>query len=289
MIKKAIFPAAGLGTRFLPATKAQPKEMLPLVDKPIIQYGIEEVAQSGIKSVLIVTGRGKSAITNHFDSSYELESILKTRNKNLFLSKIKHISDLVNIYYIRQKTPKGVGDAILTGQDFIGDEPFAVIFSDDIIDSHIPASRQLIDAYIKYKSPIIAVTEVPMEETHRYGIIKGHKITESIYMVEDLVEKPEISTAPSNIAIIGRYILEPSIFPILKHTKASVGNEIQLTDALRILLDNGPIYALKFEGKRFDAGDKLGFLDATIHYALKNPEIGESFRELIKRYSEDVK
>ncbi len=288
MIRKAIFPAAGLGTRFLPATKAQPKEMLSLVDKPIIQYGIEEVAQSGIKSVLIVTGRGKSAITNHFDSSYELESILKNRNKNLYLSKIKHISDLVNIFYIRQKTPKGVGDAILTGQDFIGEEPFAVIFSDDIIDSQKPASKQLMEAYCRYKSPIIAVTEVPMDETDRYGIIKGKQITDNIYQVEDLVEKPAIGTAPSNIAIIGRYILEPSIFPVLKHTKASVGNEVQLTDALKIILSKGPIFALKFEGKRFDAGNKLGFLEATLHYALKNPEFGDGFRKLIKKYADSI-
>jgi UTP--glucose-1-phosphate uridylyltransferase len=285
-IRKAVFPAAGLGTRFLPATKAQPKEMLPLVDKPVIQYVIEEAMASGIESIIIVTGRGKNAIEDHFDVSYELEKILESRGKSALLEQVRSISKMVSLAYVRQKEALGLGHAILVAKDLIGNEPFAVLLGDDIIDSRIPCTRQMIEVFQNYQTTVLATQVVNGPEISQYGVIKGYPIDgdpgSKIYKVTDLVEKPPFQQAPSNLAIIGRYILTPEIFEALENTQPDKGGEIQLTNGLRRLLESQAIHACCFEGKRYDTGDKLGFLKATVEYALKRPDLGEAFRSYLR-------
>lgn len=277
-IKKAVIPAAGLGTRFLPATKAQPKEMLPIVDKPAIQYIVEEAVQSGIEDILIITGRNKRAIEDHFDRSVELELALEEKEDRELLNLVRNISDLANIHYIRQKEPKGLGHAIYCAKTFINNEPFAVLLGDDIVDSKTkPCLQQLIDVYIEYGSSIIGVQEVPKSDVSKYGIISGKMIDERLYKINDLVEKPNVEDSPSNIAILGRYIIEPEIFEILESTKPGAGGEIQLTDALKELSTKQEIYAYIFEGRRYDIGNKLGFLEATVEFALKREDLKDEF------------
>jgi UTP--glucose-1-phosphate uridylyltransferase len=286
-VRKAVFPAAGLGTRFLPATKAQPKEMLPIVDKPIIQYGVEEAIQSGIQNIIIVTGRGKTAIEDHFDVSFELEYLLESRGKREVLDIVRNISDMINVSYIRQKEALGLGHAVLRATELVGDEPFAVVLADDLIESETPCLRQLLDVYSYFGAPVLAVMEVPKEAISAYGCIdaevvshNGHK--DRVYRIRNLVEKPHPDKAPSNLAIIGRYVLTPEIFPAIQALDPGTGGELQLTDALRHLLDNRPIYALRFDGTRYDAGDKLGFLKATVEYALRRKDLGGPFREYLQ-------
>jgi len=284
-VRRAVFPAAGLGTRFLPATKAQPKEMLPLVDKPIIQYAVEEAVASGIDNLVIITGRGKNAIEDHFDISYELEKILEERNKPELLSCVRAVSEMVHLAYIRQKAALGLGHAISIARDLMNEEPFAVLLGDDVIVSEVPCVRQMMDVYDKYQTSVVALMEVSEEETSRYGIIKGLPMPGSggrLFEVQDMIEKPAQGKAPSNLAIIGRYILTPAIFKALEETEKGSGGEIQLTDGLRRLLAKEKILAYKFEGKRHDAGDKLGFLQATVEFALKNEELGPAFRSYLK-------
>ncbi|MBU5485716.1 UTP--glucose-1-phosphate uridylyltransferase GalU [Clostridium sp. MSJ-11] len=276
-VKKAVIPAAGLGTRFLPATKAQPKEMLPIVDKPTIQYIIEEAVASGIEEILIITGRNKRAIEDHFDKSVELEKELQDHNKEELLSMVKDISNMINIYYIRQKEPRGLGHAISCAKTFVGDEPFAVMLGDDIVDSTTPCLKQLIDCYDEYKTTILGVQEVPQEDVSKYGIVKGLHIEDRVHKVKDLVEKPSMEEAPSDIAILGRYIITPKIFNILENTKPGKNGEIQLTDALKTLIKDEAMYAYIFEGKRYDVGDKLGFLQATVEFALKREDLRDNF------------
>lgn len=281
-IKKAIIPAAGLGTRFLPATKSQPKEMLPIVDKPTLQYIIEEAIESGIEEILIITGRNKRSIEDHFDKSVELELELKRKDKLDLLEMVQDISNMVNIHYIRQKEPRGLGDAIYCARHFIGDEPFAILLGDDIVDSKVPCLKQLIDCYDEYKTSVIGVQEVEEEDVDKYGILKVKHIEDRVYKVKDMIEKPSIDMAPSNIAILGRYIITPSIFKILENQQTGIGGEIQLTDALRTLAQQEAIYAYDFEGKRYDVGDKLGFLQATIDFALKREELRVDLLRYIK-------
>lgn len=277
-IKKAVIPAAGLGTRFLPATKAQPKEMLPIVDKPAIQYIVEEAVQSGIEDILIITGRNKRAIEDHFDRSVELELALEEKKDRKLLNLVRNISGLANIHYIRQKEPKGLGHAIYCAKTFINNEPFAVLLGDDIVDSKTkPCLQQLIDIYNEYGTSIIGVQEVPKADVSKYGIVSGKMVDERLYKVNNLVEKPSIEDAPSNIAILGRYIIEPEIFEILEHTKPGAGGEIQLTDALKELSTKQDIYAYIFEGRRHDIGNKLGFLQATVEFALKREDLKDAF------------
>jgi UTP--glucose-1-phosphate uridylyltransferase len=282
-ITKAVFPAAGLGTRFLPATKASPKEMLPLVDKPLIQYVVEEAVSSGIEEVVLVTGRAKRAIEDHFDVAFELEEELKAKGKHKILSEVQRIADLVTFCYIRQKKALGLGHAVLTAKRVVGNEPFAVLLGDDIIDAKVPALRQMKDVYARYPATILAIQKVPRSQTQHYGIIDGKRIENGVYLVRDLVEKPAPSEAPSQLAIIGRYILAPEIFDALERTKPGKGGEIQLTDGLRLLMQKQPLYAYEFEGTRYDAGDKLGFLKATVEFGLKNPEFGGSFRDYLRK------
>jgi UTP--glucose-1-phosphate uridylyltransferase len=277
-VKKAVIPAAGLGTRFLPATKAQPKEMLPLVDKPAIQYVVEETVSSGIKTILIITGRGKRAIEDHFDYSPELEAYLEDHQR----AQIKKISDLAHIHYLRQKKPKGLGHAVLCAEDFVGDELFAVLLGDDIIENKPPCLEQMLNIHKGTGGSLIAIKKVEEAEVSRYGIIKGKRVGERLYKVEDLVEKPKAQEAPSRLAIIGRYILSPAIFKILRDTSPGVGGEIQLTDALRELCRIEPVYAYIFEGKRYDIGDKLGYLKATVEIALGHDDLKEEFRRYLK-------
>jgi len=281
-VTKAIFPAAGLGTRFLPATKASPKEMLPLVDKPLIQYVVEEAIASGIEQVIIITGRGKRAIEDHFDISYELEDILRHKRKYKLLAEVQKISNMMNVCYVRQKLPQGLGHAILCARTLVRNEPFAVLLGDDIIDSKVPALKQMIDIYMKYDAPIIAIQEVPWETVSSYGIIDAEEVEKGVFRIKGMVEKPKPSKAPSNLAVIGRYILTPEIMDILERTKPGHGKEIQLTDALQDLARLRPVYGYVFEGKRYDAGDKLGFLQATVEFALKNKQLGEKFRQYLK-------
>jgi UTP--glucose-1-phosphate uridylyltransferase len=284
-IRRALFPAAGLGTRFLPATKAQPKEMLPLVDKPIIQYAVEEAVASGLENLVIITGRGKNAIEDHFDISYELEKILAERGKSEMLSLVRAVSEMVHIAYVRQKEALGLGHAILVARDLMNEEPFAVLLGDDVIVSEVPCIRQMMDIYDRYQCSVVAIMEVPAEEAGRYGIIKAKPMPEEkgrLFEVVDMVEKPSREDAPSNLAIIGRYILTPDVFDVLKETGAGSGGEIQLTDGLRRLLGRQRILAYRFLGKRHDAGDKLGFLQATIEFALKNEDLGPAFRSYLK-------
>jgi len=281
-INKAVVPAAGFGTRFLPATKAIPKEMLPLVDKPLIQYVVEEARASGLKELIIVTGMGKTAIEDHFDTSFELEILLKERGKKEQLRMIEEISNLVHFAYTRQKKPLGLGHAIHITKNLINDEPFAVLLGDDIIDAKVPAMKQMTEVYRRYGSSVLAVQKVPKSQAHLYGVIKGRKVAPGVHRVLDLVEKPK-TEPPSNLAIIGRYILTPGIFKALDKTPPGKGGEIQLTDAIKILLETEEVYAYEFEGTRYDAGDKLGFLQATVSYALQRPDLKADFAKFLKK------
>lgn len=283
-VRKAVFPAAGLGTRFLPATKAMPKEMLPLVDKPLIQYGIEEAIDSGMHHIVIVTGRGKTAIEDHFDVSFELEHLLEQRKKTETLEAVRRISDMIDVAYVRQKEALGLGHAILRARDLVGPEPFAAVLSDDVIDSKVPCLRQLLDVYYEYGCPVVALMEVPREAISAYGVVAAEPVGGDgrVFRLRDLVEKPKAEDAPSNLAIIGRYILTPEVFEAIEATPPGRGGEIQLTDGLRYLLRSRPIYGVKFEGKRFDAGDKQGFLQATVEFALKRADLGGPFREYLR-------
>jgi UTP--glucose-1-phosphate uridylyltransferase len=282
-VRKAVFPAAGLGTRFLPATKAQPKEMLPLVDKPTIQYVVEEAVASGLSEIVIVTGRNKRAIEDHFDAAFELEYYLNDRGKIDELTQIKTISELASVCYVRQKEPLGLGHAILVARPLVGDEPFGVFLGDDIIGgTTVPCMRQLLDVFDKYGGPVIAVERVPRERIHQYGVIAGRNIDRNVWQIDDLVEKPRPAEAPSDLAIIGRYVLTPDLFDILAGTRADARGEIQLTDGLRTLRERRPMYAVEFEGKRYDTGDKLGFLKATVEFALARPDLADAFRAYLK-------
>lgn len=286
--RKAVFPAAGLGTRFLPATKAMPKEMLPLVDKPLIQYGVEEALHSGMSNIIIVTGRGKSAIEDHFDVSFELEHLLEARQKKDLLHQVRSISDMIDVSYVRQKEALGLGHAVLRAKELVGNEPFAVVLSDDIIDAEIPCLRQMSDIYEFYGASVVALMEVPPESISNYGVVDAEPIDHQgvggrLFRIRNMVEKPKREDAPSNLAIVGRYILTPEIFTSIESIEPGKGGEIQLTDALKHLLRSRPIYGFKFEGKRFDAGDKLGFLQATVELALKRYDLGADFREYLKK------
>jgi UTP--glucose-1-phosphate uridylyltransferase len=284
-IRKAVFPAAGLGTRFLPATKAQPKEMLPLVDKPTIQYGVEEASSSGVPNIVVVTGRGKNAIEDHFDVSKELEAFLESRGKKDLADEVRKISNLINVSYVRQGEPLGLGHAVLVTETIVGNEPFAVILADDVIDAEPPALQQMIDVFERADGPVLAVERVPMDQVSAYGVIAGEPapdLGKGVYRVKDLVEKPPRDEAPSDLAIIGRYILTPDIFPALQETAKDKSGEIQLTNGLRRLLKSRPIYALEINGVRHDTGNKLGFLKASVYFALKRPEIAGPFRDYLK-------
>lgn len=286
-VRKAVFPAAGLGTRFLPATKAQPKEMLPLVDKPLIQYGVEEVIHSGIQNIIIVTGRGKASIEDHFDVSFELEHLLETRGKKDLLAAIRSISDITDVCYVRQKEALGLGHAVLRAKELVGPEPFAVVLSDDVIDAEIPCMRQLLDVYEYFGASVVALMEVPKDAISAYGVVDAEPVAHNgtrdrLYRIRNMVEKPKPEDAPSNLAIIGRYVLTPEIFPSIEAVQPGSGGEIQLTDGLRHLLRNRPIYGYRFDGTRYDAGDKLGFLKATVEFALKRRDLGGDFREYLK-------
>ncbi len=283
-VRKAVFPVAGLGTRFLPATKAQPKEMLPLVDKPIIQYGVEEAVLAGISNIILVTGRGKNAIEDHFDVSVELETFLEARGKTALLHEIRKISNLINFAYVRQGEPLGLGHAVLVARELVGDEPFAVVLGDDVIDADPPALRQMIDVFDRVGGPVLAVERVPRSDISSYGVIaldRSQSLGPGIFRVADLVEKPAKSEAPSDLAIIGRYILTPDIFPALQATASDRTGEIQLTNGLRRLLKDRPIYAFEVKGVRHDTGNKLGFLKAVVYFALRRPDLAEPFREYL--------
>jgi UTP--glucose-1-phosphate uridylyltransferase len=284
-VRKAVFPAAGLGTRFLPATKAQPKEMLPLVDKPIIQYVIEEAVASGINSIIIVTGRGKNAIEDHFDVSYELERLLEERGQTKLLEQVRAISNMITVSYVRQGETLGLGHAVLMARDLVGNEPFAVMLGDDIIDSPVPCMRQMMDVFERHGAPVVAVQRVPLSEISSYGVIKGeplHEHGDRLHRVDDLVEKPTAEQAPSDLAIIGRYILTPDIFGVLELTPKDARGEVQLTNGLRRLRESRPIHGYRFDGVRHDAGNKLGFLKATVEFALQRPDLGAAFRDYLR-------
>jgi len=283
-VRKAVFPAAGLGTRFLPATKAQPKEMLPLIDKPIIQYGVEEALLSGCDQIIMVTGRGKSAIEDHFDTSYELEKMLEERGKTDLLKIVHQISDMIHIAYVRQKEALGLGHAVMMAAELIGDEPFAVILPDDVIDAPIPCLKQMIEIYKETGCSVLATQVVDGPAISAYGVLDAKPVAggDRLFEVRDLVEKPKFEDAPSNLAIIGRYILTPTIFEMLGSITPGSGGELQLTDGLRALLKKEKIYGFTFEGKRHDAGDKLGFLKATVEFALKRDDLGGDFRAYLK-------
>lgn len=287
-IRKAIIPAAGLGTRFLPATKAQPKEMLPIVDKPTIQYIVEEAVASGIEDIIIVTGRTKKSIEDHFDKSVELEMELEKHGKDDLLEIARSVSGIANIYYIRQKEPKGLGHAILTAKTFVGDEPFAVLLGDDVITAEKPCLRQMIDMYEKYQATILGVQTVDKSQVNKYGIIEGKQVEDRIYTVNDMVEKPKIEEAPSNVAVLGRYIITPGIFKYLEQQEIGAGGEIQLTDSLCKLAKEEEMYAYDFIGKRYDVGSKMGFLQATVEFALEREDLKEEFKkyllEIIKKF-----
>ncbi|MCE4971173.1 UTP--glucose-1-phosphate uridylyltransferase GalU [Staphylococcus chromogenes] len=281
-IKKAIIPAAGLGTRFLPATKAMPKEMLPILDTPTIQYIVEEAARAGIEDIIIVTGKHKRAIEDHFDNQKELESTLKDKGKLDLLEKVQHSTDLANIFYVRQKEQKGLGHAIWTARQFFGDEPFAVLLGDDIVQSETPAIQQLIEQYEVTQKSVIGVQEVPYEETHRYGIVEPKTKQGRRYEVSQFVEKPAPGTAPSNLAIMGRYVLTPEIFKYLNTQDVGAGGEIQLTDAIERLNQDDSVYAYEFDGTRYDVGEKIGFVKTTLHFALNDPSMKEEMTRYIK-------
>lgn len=288
-VRKAIIPAAGLGTRFLPATKAMPKEMLPIVDKPTIQYIVEEAVASGIEDIIIVTGKGKRAIEDHFDMAPELERNLAEKGKHELLEKVQHSSNLVNIHYIRQKEPKGLGHAVWCARNFIGDEPFAVLLGDDIVVSETPCVKQLINQYEETGSSVIGVQTVEHNQTNRYGIIDPATKEDRRYQVNNFVEKPELGTAPSNLAIMGRYLLTPEIFGLLENQETGAGGEIQLTDAIQNLNETQKVYAYDFEGKRYDVGEKLGFVKTTIDFALEHEEIRDSILEYMGSLLEENK
>jgi UTP--glucose-1-phosphate uridylyltransferase len=281
-VRKAVFPAAGLGTRFLPATKSSPKEMLPLVDKPLIQHVVEEAVASGIESVIIVTGRDKTTIEDHFDVSFELEHLLAARGKKDLVAKMRQISSMARVSYVRQQEALGLGHAVLQAEDSVGNEPFAVMLSDDIIDSEIPGLKQLLDVYEKYDAPVIGTMQVAGEAISRFGVLAVDEVEDGVFKIKDMVEKPPFAEAPSDLAIIGRYVLTPDIFDEIKQTKPGAGGEIQITDAMRSLLKKRPFYAVRFKGTRHDAGDKLGFLVATVEFALKRSDLAPEFREYLR-------
>jgi UTP--glucose-1-phosphate uridylyltransferase len=286
-VRKAVFPAAGLGTRFLPATKAQPKEMLVVVDKPVIQYVVEEAVASGLTSVIIVTGKGKNTIEDHFDVSHELERLLEQSGKTEMLEQVRSLSSMIKVSYVRQGEQLGLGHAVLQARDLVGDEPFAVMLGDDIIDSSVPCMRQMMNVFEGYGGPVVAVQKVPRGEISAYGVIDGEPEGETgrLFRIHDMVEKPSAEDAPSDLAIIGRYILTPDIFEILEETPRDQGGEVQLTNALRQLAKTRPVYGFRFEGVRHDAGNKLGFLRATVEFALKREDLGGAFREYLKSLS----
>ena len=284
-VRKAVFPAAGLGTRFLPATKAQPKEMLPLVDKPIIQYSVEEALASGANNIILVTGRGKNAIEDHFDVSVELETFLEARGKKDLLAEIRNISNLINVAYVRQGEPLGLGHAVLVTKELVGDEPFAVILADDVIDATPPALKQMIDVFHEVDGPVLAIEEVPHENVSSYGVIDAEEVRPGVYRIRDMVEKPPVDEAPSNLAIIGRYILTPDIFSSLRETAKDRTGEIQLTNGLRHLLKSRPIYACEINGVRHDTGNKLGFLKAVVYFALRRRDLSGPFAEYLRSVS----
>ena len=286
-VKKAVIPAAGLGTRFLPATKAQPKEMLPIVDKPTIQYIVEEAVNSGIEDIVIITGRSKRAIEDHFDVSYELDTELMKRGKTELYNISRGVSKLANIYYVRQKEALGLGHAVKCAQTFIGNEPFAVLLGDDVVDAKVPCLKQMIDVFDIYGSSVLGVQHVEKENVSKYGIIDCEEKDERIYKVNNLVEKPDTDKAPSNIAILGRYIITPEIFDCLEKVKPGSGGEIQLTDALKMLSEKQDIYAYDFIGRRYDVGDKLGFLEATVEFALKRDDLKDEFKKYLKSVIKD--
>lgn len=283
-VRKAIIPAAGLGTRFLPATKAMPKEMLPIVDKPTIQYIVEEAVASGIEDIIIVTGKGKRAIEDHFDSIFELEYMLRERDKLALLEEVQKPSELADIHYIRQREPRGLGHAIWCARKFIGNEPFAVLLGDDIVEANTPCLRQMLDAYEEHEAPIVGVQPVPWDDVSRYGVVAGEQLNERLLRAKQLVEKPAREQAPSNWAIMGRYILTPRIFELLEQQKEGVNGEIQLTDAIAKLSQEEEVLAYHFEGERHDVGEKLGFIKTTLHYALQRPDL----REELLKYLEDI-
>jgi UTP--glucose-1-phosphate uridylyltransferase len=285
VVRKAVFPAAGLGTRFLPATKAQPKEMLPLVDKPIIQYGVEEALAAGCDQIIIITGRGKSAIEDHFDISYELEKMLEEKGKHDLLQIVRQISDMIHVAYVRQREALGLGHAVLTARELVGNEPFAVLLADDVIDAKVPCLKQLMDVFDEKQSSVIATQIIEGPAISSYGVIRAKEVEGSggkLYEVLDLVEKPKAEEAPSNLAVIGRYILTPTVFETLSDLKPGAGGELQLTDGLRALLKRERLYAYVYEGRRHDTGDKLGFLKATVEFALKRDDLGGKFREYLE-------
>ena len=287
-VRKAVIPAAGLGTRFLPATKAQPKEMLPIVDKPCIQYIIEEAIDSGIEDILIITGRNKRAIEDHFDRAVELELTLKAQGKYDLLGLVQELSR-VTIHYVRQKEPKGLGHAVLCAKHFVGDEPFAVLLGDDIMDAEVPVLKQLMDVYEDCEGSVLGVQEVPKDRVSSYGVVKPVAVKERLWRADDLVEKPSVEEAPSRLAVLGRYIISPEIFGILEKTEPGRGGEIQLTDALKKLSEREPVYAYEFEGRRYDVGDKQGYLEATVDFALKRPDLREPFlRYLLKTVGKET-
>ena len=287
-VRKAIIPAAGLGTRFLPATKAQPKEMLPIVDKPTIQYIIEEAVASGIEDIIVVTGRNKRSIEDHFDRSIELELELERTGKTDMLQMVRDISEMANLHYIRQKEPRGLGHAILAASHFIGDEPFAVLLGDDVVVSKKPCLKQLLDVYAKYQTTILGVQTVPHEAVSKYGIVDGHRVDDRIYKVDDMVEKPDVNDAPTDVAVLGRYIITPEIFPLLETQDAGKGGEIQLTDALRRLAKEQPVYAYDFKGHRYDVGTKTGFLQANIEFALRDDSLKDEMKAYLNRLHQDM-
>ncbi len=282
VVRKAIIPAAGMGTRFLPATKATPKEMLPILDKPTLQYIVEEAYDSGITDILIILGRGKECIADHFDYSVELEAHLEKQGKDDLLSEMKEIADRGNVHFIRQKEAKGLGHAVLCAETFVGDEPFVVLLGDDVITADVPATKQLIDKYNEYQNTVVALIDVDDRDVSKYGIISGEKVDENTYKVSDMIEKPCLEDAPSRQAVIGRYVISPKIFEVLKQTPPGKGNEIQLTDALLGLTKHEDVYAYKFDGDRYDIGHKFGFVHANIEFGLKDPEIKNELKEYLK-------
>jgi UTP--glucose-1-phosphate uridylyltransferase len=288
-VRKAVFPAAGLGTRFLPATKAQPKEMLPLVDKPIIQYGVEEALAAGCDQIIIVTGRGKTAIEDHFDQSYELESLLEAKGKTDLLKIVREISDMIHLAYVRQKEALGLGHAVLMARELVGNEPFAVLLADDVVDARVPCLKQMMEVFDETQCSVIATEKIEGKAISSYGVLDikpvESRFGDRVFEIQNMVEKPKAEDAPSNLAIIGRYILTPAVFDALAQTQAGTGGELQLTDGMRALLKQEKMYAYVFEGRRHDTGDKLGFLKATVEFALKRPDLGVEFREYLKRLS----
>jgi UTP--glucose-1-phosphate uridylyltransferase len=288
-VRKAVFPAAGLGTRFLPATKAQPKEMLPLVDKPIIQYGVEEALAAGCDQIIIVTGRGKTAIEDHFDQSYELESLLEAKGKTDLLKIVREISDMIHLAYVRQKEALGLGHAVLMARELVGNEPFAVLLADDVVDAGVPCLKQMMEVFDETQCSVIATEKIEGKAISSYGVLDikpvESRFGDRVFEIQNMVEKPKAEDAPSNLAIIGRYILTPAVFDALAQTQAGTGGELQLTDGMRALLKQEKMYAYVFEGRRHDTGDKLGFLKATVEFALKRPDLGVDFREYLKRLS----